>query len=713
MAPLKTEVRNHNGVAQLLVNGEPFAPFAFSHGALSPTVPAGSEENLYEGFEKYARAGCPVIRTLAPTVIRPDGSLDAARIDEHFGRLKQIEPDFLAIVRPMRRPPQWWLDCHPEHLMVHQDPWTHSLDVPKQGTHVSFSSKLYRKDRSEWFARIVTHLEENFGDHILGYFPDSGACAEWAYSWDEVISDFSPVQRQGFQDWLGSKYGDVGALNAAWGVELSGFEQVEIPADRAMPGVHGPVVHDPARDQRLIDYVEYHHAVVGDALIDDLAGIKETLASLGRQKVCGTWFGYHFWPGGHGGFFHNSGHHAVGRVFESGLLDFVSIVHSHQERHPGGFYLQHLPAGSLNLHGILALEEDDTGTHCLEDPLPWQQACKDFRETEGVLRRNMVATLSYGGVTYWHDFSAERWFFEDPKLVDLIMDLRRLGQKELARPFEPRSQVAVFASHASVKYMRYGTALTDALITRQISEWMHVGAPVDIYFVEDLDRLIEQGLLDRYRVCFFLDCLAIDPEIVSAIGQSLCGDGRTLIWQYAAGLAGPQGLDERAMSELMGIAVKLRSEPMPMRVASTYTGTVLQYGTEETFGPLLVGVGEKLEAGEVVGGYLKPDLPGLVVRQHDRWRSVWSGAPAMPALLLRKLCAEAGVHIYTDTGDQVLAVNDLLAIHAALGGTRSIRLPGAARVADAMTGESLASEPVEALDLTLERGDTALWRLGG
>jgi hypothetical protein len=323
----------------------------------------------------------------------------------------------------------------------------------------------------------------------------------------------------------------------------------------------------------------------------------------------------------------------------------------------------------------------------------------------------MVATLSYGGVTYWHDFSAERWFFGDPKLVDLIMDLRRLGQEELARPFEPRSQVAVFASHASVKYMRYGTALTDSLVTRQISEWMHLGAPVDIYFIEDLGRLIAQGLLERYRVAFFLDCLAIEPAVAEAIQRDVCTDGRTLIWQYAAGLAGPEGLDERAMSELMGIPVKLRSEPMPMRVASTYTGTVLQYGTEETFGPLLVGETEKLEAGEVVGGYLKPDLPGLVVREHDRWRSVWSGAPAMPALLLRKLCAEAGVHIYTDTGDQVLAINDVLAVHGAFTGRRIIRLPAAARVADAMTGEELACEPVEELELTLERGDTALWRL--
>jgi hypothetical protein len=712
MTPLSTEVREHNGIPQLHVNGRPFPAFAFSHGALSPTVPAGSEKNLYEGFEAWARAGCPVIRTLAPSVIRPDGTLDPARIDEHFGRLKQIEPEFRAIVRPMRRPPQWWLDAHGDQLMVHQDPWTGSRDVPKQNTHVSFSSKLYRRQRKEWFARIVTHLEENYGDHILGYFPDSGACAEWAYSWDEVVSDFSSVQREGFGQWLLDKYGDIQSLNGAWGTDLADFQQIEVPADRAMPTVHGPVLHDPARDRRLIDYVQFHHEVVADALIEDLAGIKETLAALGRQKVCGTWFAYHFWPGGQGGFFHNSGHHAVGRVFQSGLLDFVSIVHSHQERHPGGFYLQHLPAASLKLHGILALEEDDTGTHCLEDPLPWQQACKDFRQSEGVLRRNMAATLSYGGVTYWHDFSAERWFFDDPKLVDLIMDLRRLGQEELDKPFQPRSQVAVFASHASVKYMRYGTALTDALITRQISELMHLGAPVDVYFIEDLPRLIEQGGMDRYRVAFFLDCLSMSPEIVAAVKQDVCGANRTLIWQYAAGLAGPEALEPEAMSELMDIPVQLRTEPTPMRVACTYTGTVLQYGTEETFGPLLVGQAEKLADEEIVGGYLKPDLPGLVVRQSRGWRSVWSGAPAMPAILLRKLCHEADVHVYTDTGDQVLALNDLLAVHAAFSGTRGIRLPAPAGVTDAMTGQAVTEHEVDQLRLTLQRGDTALLRLG-
>jgi hypothetical protein len=259
--------------------------------------------------------------------------------------------------------------------------------------------------------------------------------------------------------------------------------------------------------------------------------------------------------------------------------------------------------------------------------------------------------------------------------------------------------------------MRYASDLTDSLITRQISELMHLGAPVDVFYIEDLPRLVEQGLADRYRVAFFLDCIEIPQPLRSTLRKAFCGGDRSLIWQYAAGLAQPDGLSAEAMSELIGIPVALRNEPTPLRVACSYTGSVIQYGAEHSLQPVLAGRADQLDPDEIHGHYLKPDLPALVVREQDGWRSVWSGAPAMPALLLRRLCAEAGVHIYTDGGDQVLAVNDLLAVHAAFDGPRTISLPAPAGVTDAMTGNPVVREFRDEITVTLQRGDTALWRL--
>jgi hypothetical protein len=79
--------------------------------------------------------------------------------------------------------------------------------------------------------------------------------------------------------------------------------------------------------------------------------------------------------------------------------------------------------------------------------------------------------------------------------------------------------------------------------------------------------------------------------------------------------------------------------------------------------------------------------------------------------VLRHLARQAGVHLYVETGEQVLCEKGYLALHAGFDGERTVRLPGLSDVENADTGESVGRD-IREFSASLRRGDTAIWRLG-
>lgn len=76
----------------------------------------------------------------------------------------------------------------------------------------------------------------------------------------------------------------------------------------------------------------------------------------------------------------------------------------------------------------------------------------------------------------------------------------------------------------------------------------------------------------------------------------------------------------------------------------------------------------------------------------------------------RRQAQAAGVHIYNDAGDQVLAEKQLLTVHAASDGARTIKLPRKCRVADAFTGRIILENGTE-FTVSLRKGETVVWRI--
>jgi hypothetical protein len=103
--------------------------------------------------------------------------------------------------------------------------------------------------------------------------------------------------------------------------------------------------------------------------------------------------------------------------------------------------------------------------------------------------------------------------------------------------------------------------------------------------------------------------------------------------------------------------------------------------------------------------------PGFALKALDGWTSIYSAAPNLPAPVLRSLARFAGAHIYNDAGDVIYANRDLLAIHTISGGSRVLRLPGAAtEVVDLYEGKTVARN-TSAFEVELPPASTAFYRL--
>ncbi|MFY9657906.1 MAG: beta-galactosidase [Methylocystis sp.] len=124
---------------------------------------------------------------------------------------------------PTATPPKWLVDKMPQML---------ALDAqgrPRQfgsRRHYCFSYEPYRQECE----RIVTALTQAFGAHagVVAWQIDN------EYGCHDTVESYSPAALIAFRSWCERKYGEIDALNRAWGnvfwsMELSSFDEIALP----------------------------------------------------------------------------------------------------------------------------------------------------------------------------------------------------------------------------------------------------------------------------------------------------------------------------------------------------------------------------------------------------------------------------------------------------------------------------------------------------
>jgi beta-galactosidase len=124
---------------------------------------------------------------------------------------------------PTATPPKWLIDKRPDILAYDRNGRPRNFGSRR---HYCFSSRAYREE----CARIVTLLADRYGrmDGVTAWQTDN------EYGCHDTIRSYSPEAARAFREWLEARYGDINALNTAWGnvfwsMEYRAFGEVDLP----------------------------------------------------------------------------------------------------------------------------------------------------------------------------------------------------------------------------------------------------------------------------------------------------------------------------------------------------------------------------------------------------------------------------------------------------------------------------------------------------
>jgi hypothetical protein len=534
-----------------------------------------------------------------------------------------------------------------------------------------------------------------------------------------VCGDYSEPMRPAFRQWLTRRYGDDSGLRAAWGDANAMIAAAEVPSAAEQLENRNGTFRDAKREARTIDYFRCLADLSADAVIDFCRTVKQ---AAGPDKLAGAFYGYLMELAWNGGFFaeradsiyttyQRSGHIGLRRVLAAPEVDFLVSPYSYGFRGIGGDGPSMVPAESARLHGKLVLIEDDTRTHIGTDHNYGQAT--DLAKSIAILRRNFAQAMTRGQGMWWASWQVDAT--REPGFQPVLRDFERIGNLLVETDRTPASEVAVLLDDES---LLYESCLENfdvpGIFQQKLWGLAHTGAPFDTYLLDDL----VEGRVPPYRLYVFLNAFRVDAGRREKLARQLRRDGRVALWIYAPGYAGEAGLE--SMRELTGFRFGRGERPWgPLVHLTAFDHAItrglpqdLTWGTSAKLSPpFYIDDPEPTVLGEVV--YSQGNCkPGFVVRGFGEWTSVYSAAPAVPAPVLRSLARFAGVHLYEEAGDNVYASRNLVGIHTAGGGPRTVRLRARAQeVVDVFARRTVARD-AERFDVVLPPASTALYYTG-
>jgi hypothetical protein len=699
------EVRPHNGVPTLFINGQPSNEMTWA--TYGPT---------FEVFSDFTRAGVNLFTFaatptesgygLSSTVWKAPDEYDYSQLDERVQMLLRANPNACFFPRLYIHAPQWWSDQHPDDIVLMDPgdgkpvPFMHAGNKPAP----SWASEAWRRDTVEGLRRLFAHIEASpYADRVIGYHIASGTTEEWMM-WggneDEWV-DYSPANTAHFRAWLQRKYGTDLALAAAWNDPGATLQTATVPTKATRQRSEFGALRDPLREQAVIDYYLYNSDLVAETIAYFAHATKEL---TGHKKIVGAFYGYLLQLCGEQRQ-QNAGHLALETLLQCPDLDFLTSPTSYAFRGLGSEGTSHFMslAGSVREHGKLWFDENDIRTSLAGGQVgEWGRPADvdgDIIQQE----KELANVLTNGVAQWWFDVGANR--YDDPRLLDCVAHLTRVATKALDLDRSAADEVAMVVDERSLCYLRVADPLGAWLLVSQLPALHRIGAPVGHYLVTDLPRLGDRKL---FLIMTSFAPTAADRAAVDALKR----DGHVLVFLVAPGLYRDGQVDESAMRDFTGIDLKLARDGGALRV-TLRDGDPLTAGLAgQAYGPgaRTAPLAYADDPAATVLGTLDDGRAGLAVKPRDGWTAVYSAAPMLPTSLLSRLADRAGVHRYISTEDVVWASREMLAVCTGQAGAHTISLPRAADVTDLYTGAPVA-QGVDSFEADFAKDQTRVFAI--
>lgn len=709
--PLSARIHSLEGKPILLINQTPFSPLIYcSYGTIS--------ERAFHAIELAKKQGVNFISWcgIDTWITRPDEKPDYSWIDQEIERVLARNPDALLIPRISVGTPDWWLEEHPDAVMVYKKiengKWVDTREVVcMAGREMpSMASEEWVKAAADAMRKLVQHLEEKFGDHIIGYHPCGQNTGEWFYydSWEGKLNCFEPVFEKAFRKWLREQYKSEEELRKVWGIPDVTFDSVTLPTVEERLNAEFGFFRDPKKERKLIDFHKFQNIVMASALEEFAKVIKE---ATGGRKLVVFFYGYIFELGAMPYGVQQSGHLAFRRLLDSPYIDvFVSPI-SYGDRGAGGIGAFMTAVDSLPLHNKLWLNEDDHRTHIYNKER--EEEYKDHfiyggsntpDETYWVHQRNFAHIFPRRMGCWWFDLFASGWL-DDEDIWENLGKLKKIYDSHLTAKSSFKPEIAVIVDEKSNFYLRQAYPPINAPLLYYIRQALYrLGAPVGFYYLDDLTM----GKVPKSKLYIFLNCFALTEKERLAI-RKYC-QGSVCVFFYGNGLIKDTSLDGENMGELMGVKIRMEKESVKGQVeilaGSPITFGVADFGVDTELCPTFYPESEV----EVLALYKDNRLPAIWRKRVKLYDVYYIGTLNISSNLLRNIAKQAGVHIYSENDDVVEADDVFLCISAREEGERIIRLKRRATVEDALTGEVIA-KGVKHFKLWMKKGETRLFFL--
>ncbi|MCB5251947.1 MAG: beta-galactosidase [bacterium] len=601
----------------------------------------------------------------------------------------------------------------------------------RKGDRASMASKAWREEVAADLRRLAAHVDNApYADKVVGYFLCGGS-GEWNDYWD-----YSQPAQQGFAEWLSDKYGNnIQLLKEKWKSKDITFETIRLPSWNELCVADDGIFYTPERSRRIIDFMYYHHQVAADTVIDFAKAIKE---ETGNRKLVGLWNGYIFLPGWWNGsapynIMANWRTKMFSKVLESPYIDFIAAPYSYQERHSGGFFVPQIPMDSIIFHGKMGIIEEDTRTHLTTSYKNRRNFEKhgdifgkasDANETMAILKRNFAGIFTKpGSGLYYFGLTDEgnKWF-DNAAILDAVKEFKEIAKAQSSKD-KNISSIAVIVSNRSFLYQKINDLSRDFLLNQMYHNLTVVGAPFDVYLDTDLND--KRFPFDKYKIYIFLNNFYLPDGERALIKKKICTNNNTVVWIYASGYIDDENAQVRNISDLTGINIS-KYEGRLSRLKCVITNymdkitegmpTNIRFGSEQPLEPVFwvddptVKVLGELTSTTNEDGIYTFRKPGLAIKRFANWISIWSGAPNLPSSLLRNIAQSAGVHIYSDSDDQVFASQRIFSLHARYDGMRTIKFPQKTSLYDPFAKRYIARN-IDVMKMFVKKGETLLWVL--
>lgn len=667
--PMTAERKVENGTPVLYLNGKRTAPmiYALSDVPISNPLTAQAQKNI----ANFAAQGIDIVSTDV-NLYKGWHKSGPYRPDFLIGDLTAIiesNPNAAVILRLHVNAPYWWMRDNPDELCIYgvggvpyidDGEYERMIDGDeKNWMRVSLASEKWKAEAGEALKALLDGvLGTPQGRHIVGIQVAGGVYGEW-HQWGFTYQpDYSKPMDEYFRNYLREKYGTDEALRKAWKDDSASIETAVQASPEQRWHFGGSPYRNPEDSAYVVDSLMALQQCVPDAILHFAKIVRET---FDRPILIGTFYGYYdSWKQ-----IYIGGHLETNRLFKAGLIDYISApFHYHKEmRQIDGTGCARGLLETTRLNGVLWLTEMDNPP--IGSPKVVGGEPEHRNQSVALLRRNILEPFTRGMGAWFFDHRLvldlgykttiyiKKGWWDHPFMLSQVKNLKEIAEHTAKNYYKPDAEVLVVFDTLSRYYSNAKDPFYERNCTLIFNALGKAGVTYDSVNFDDM-ALAD---LSQYKCVIFAHCPYLTAERRKFVTEKLACKNRHLIFVNTAGYLDDNICDEAHITELCGIELQKTEASSAMRISVGEK----EYNVS-AFEDYSVNFTPCDKAAETVGYFEGTDIPAAAKKQQDGYTSWYFSVFPSSNDALREIFRDAGVHIYSENGEALLAGNGIVVV---------------------------------------------------